>query len=200
MSVERHYCMKMITKEKSLTRRILSAVKESAMTAADVVEVILEMPYGSSYGRMQRAVDRKVWERESEKILKDKQRRVRNLLSKLKREGLVSASNDGFWKITKTGLVRLCQKRNGLPSGHYKKEADSTFKLIMFDIPEKSKQKRVWIRDCLKRMGFKMIQKSVWMGKTKIPEEFIKDLSSLNLVDCVSILEITKFGSLSQLS
>jgi hypothetical protein len=44
-----------------------------------------------------------------------------------------------------------------------------------------------------------MVQKSVWVGKTKIPQDFLDDLFKLKLVDFVEIFEISRTGSLKHL-
>jgi hypothetical protein len=44
-----------------------------------------------------------------------------------------------------------------------------------------------------------MVQKSLWLGKVKIPEEFLVDIRKLSLLDYVEIFEITKTGSLKNL-
>ena len=44
-----------------------------------------------------------------------------------------------------------------------------------------------------------MIQKSVWIGKVKIPKEFLDDLFKLRLIDYIEIFEISKAGSLKNL-
>jgi hypothetical protein len=41
-----------------------------------------------------------------------------------------------------------------------------------------------------------MVQQSFWIGKTKIPQEFIKDLKKMNLIDYVEFFQAEKLGSL----
>ena len=47
-------------------------------------------------------------------------------------------------------------------------------------------------------MNFRILQKSVWIGKVKIPKEFIDDLKELNMINYVEIFEISRGGSLRQ--
>ena len=44
-----------------------------------------------------------------------------------------------------------------------------------------------------------MLQKSVWIGKTILPEELLDDLERLNLLSYVEIFAITKTGTIKQL-
>ncbi len=120
-----------------------------------------------------------------------------SLLNRLKRQGLVEKKGSkigSMWKITKNGLEKL-----GLSK--LKKVIDypivpeNQFKIIIFDISEKEKWKRAWLREALQFLGFTLFQKSVWIGKCKIPESFLTDLKDLNLIDCVHILEIRASGT-----
>jgi len=44
-----------------------------------------------------------------------------------------------------------------------------------------------------------MIQKSVWVGKIALPEEFLRDLHRLQLISYVEIFEVTRAGSLKHI-
>ena len=68
------------------------------------------------------------------------------------------------------------------------------------DIPESERKKRAWLRSALKNLNFKMIQQSVWIGKVRIPEEFLRDLRNMHLTEYVEIFEISKAGSLQQIT
>ena len=68
--------------------------------------------------------------------------------------------------------------------------------IFAFDVPEKEKRKRGWLRTVLRRLDFTMIQKSVWVGKSKIPQEFLEDIYRFKMVDFVEIFEVSKTGSL----
>ena len=83
-----------------------------------------------------------------------------------------------------------------MPTKKYKKEKGEKTAIIIFDIPENERRKRNWVREALKNMDFKMVQKSVWIGKIKIPKEFLNNLEVLELLDFVKIFEISKTGSL----
>lgn len=115
------------------------------------------------------------------------------MLSRLAKEGLVERKK-GKIKITKIGFETVNSSRliplTPLP--------DKKSVLVIFDIPEKISPKREWIREELKRMGFEMIQKSVWKGNVVIPKEFLKNIYNLKLEEYVHIFEVTKHGTLGQ--
>ena len=129
-----------------------------------------------------------------------------SLLYYLKKQGLIEGKKDGrgsLWRIRPAGIEKLSniKKRKifSVSSINYREEPD-TLKIITFDIPTKDDRKRYWLRAVLKRIGSKMLQKSVWFGKKKIPESFMNDLRERGMIDYVHVLAVSKTGSLGALS
>ncbi|KKT29863.1 hypothetical protein A3G55_01625 [Candidatus Giovannonibacteria bacterium RIFCSPLOWO2_12_FULL_44_25] len=125
-----------------------------------------------------------------------------SLLNHLKRHGLVEKRiihNETLWKITLTGIdkLRILKERGGL---HYEPEKDNKLKIIIFDVPEKEKWKRAWLRDALRQLDFRILQKSVWVGKSKIPEAFLEDLRYRRLLNYIHVLEVSKTGTVVELT
>jgi CRISPR/Cas system-associated endoribonuclease Cas2 len=132
--------------------------------------------------------------------------RFNSMLSKLEKDGLIEKIGKRakrHFKITNTGTKKINTlrkfKKIALPSKKYKKEKSKKTSIIIFDIPEKEKRKRDWLRLAISNMGFELIQKSVWMGKVIIPVEFLKTIRDINIIEYVEIFEITKQGSLKSL-
>ena len=129
--------------------------------------------------------------------------RLYDTLMRLKRDGLIEKSNNNFWRITKRGRMKrkeMSSEKNYLPSVHaHQSEKSLTWSIIIFDIPEKQRLKRNWLRKVLRHLTFRMLQESVWIGKVNIPRTLIEDLHKLHLLEYVEILAITKQGSLRQL-
>jgi DNA-binding PadR family transcriptional regulator len=134
-----------------------------------------------------------------------------SLLNQLKNQGLIEKKkendkNGSIWKITKKGLEKLnLMKTKNLFSIrkaniNFKKQPDDKIKVIIFDIPEKERHKRAWLRMVLISLGFSLLQQSVWIGKNKIPERFIFDLRERGMLDFVQIFEVSKKGTIKQLS
>lgn len=124
------------------------------------------------------------------------------LLNYLKKQGFIESKKKGrsaLWKITVAGLKKL-KFLNKLNMPDYKTETDDKFKIIIFDIPEKERKKRAWLREVLKMLGFKMLQFSVWIGKNKIPERFLEELRNKQMLSYIHILEINKSGTLKTLN
>ncbi|TAK57498.1 CRISPR-associated endonuclease Cas2 [Patescibacteria group bacterium] len=53
--------------------------------------------------------------------------------------------------------------------------------LITYDIPHNKKIERDWFRRQLKRLGFSMIQKSVWVGQSPLPADFIAYVKTIGI-------------------
>ena len=82
----------------------------------------------------------------------------------------------------------------------YAGDAAKQFTIVTFDIPERERRKRDWLRGALRNLGLAMVQKSVWIGKVKIPGELVEDMKSMRILDFVEIFEISKTGSLQQVT
>ena len=185
-----------------ITTKVLEKLSEGAMVSAAIFIGIMELGYGASYSKMQKNIDKALEELQKTEGISEFQRKKHNfhlILSKLKREGLVQ-KKENKWFITSAGKEKLSKLLKRLPRHKYSKEADSTVKIIIFDIPEKEQRKRAWLRRRLQELGFKILQKSVWMGKVKLPEEFLEDLREYEVFPYVDIFAVTKSGSVRVVS
>lgn len=121
----------------------------------------------------------------------------------LKRDGLI-AEQQGKFSLTGLGFAKLKQlqqrRATAMPEPKYEQAPTNELKIVMFDIPEKIAQKRFWLRSALKNLNYRMLQKSVWAGKTKIPESFMNDARTLGLLPHIQILAVTKTGSLRSIA
>jgi hypothetical protein len=137
-------------------------------------------------------------------LLKKEKHKFYSLLSQLKKQGFIEKEkkkNKIYWKITTLGEKRFEKLKNlyRFPRKDYKKEKDNGINIIVYDIPEKKRGVRDWLRDSLVALGFVILQKSVWLGKSKLPEEFLKSLADLGIIDYVHVFRITKIGSIKEL-
>jgi len=188
------------------TLAILEIIKDIGTGLADLAEAFLRSPYGSSYARLEYTLKKVREERIERARGVEPQRRARErfykLFYKLKEDGLIKddRAGRGFLSLTLKGKARLgvLKKRaeNYLPPPNYPKEVGNKFVIVIFDIPERERRKRGWLRSALRNLSFRMTQKSVWLGQAKIPKAFLEDLHRLKLVDCIEIFEISKGGNL----
>jgi len=190
--------------------KILETVEDAAISMVDLFEVISSSGYGASRSKLEYELSKQRGKRAEKLVEREFKRQQKqkyyNFIRYLKKNGLIDEKkNEGkkILSITKKGREKFLflkkQNKDFLPEILYQKEEGSKFIIIIFDIPEIDKRKRNWLRAVLRNLEFKMIQKSVWMGKIKIPKDFLSDLHEINLVNCVEIFEISKTGSLERL-
>jgi len=197
-------------KRGEITLKLLEFVAEQATEMGDVLAVMFELRKGQGIGTLNYKLEHRRLSRrinppesiETKRIIN----RYRVLFSQLKSQGLIvkTRNRDKFLVsitpkgVAKIRLLRRCfEEQLSMPP--YKAPREKAAIILSFDIPEAQRRKRVWLRAVLKRLRFQMIHQSVWLGKNKLPEEFISDLERLNLVNYVEIFEINKAGSLARI-
>ncbi len=180
----------------SFTGNILNTLKEEALTSADLIIAIITSDYGASWRRIESKARNIAKNREHLLEELEERHKFYNVLSRLKRDGLIIKDNKK-WSLTKLGEIKTAKQKK--LDQKYEKEDDKTFKIITFDIPETRRVERRWLRKALGELGFKYLQKSVWLGKVKIPQEFLEDLNNRRIFNYLHILEITKLGSVVEL-
>ena len=61
--------------------------------------------------------------------------------------------------------------------------------IVAFDIPERFKKERHWLRGELRGLGFEMLQKSVWFGSAPLPIGFVETLGTLRLLEFIKFFD-----------
>ena len=64
--------------------------------------------------------------------------------------------------------------------------------LVIYDIPETRKKDRDWFRRQLKNFDFVMIQRSVWVGPSPLPVDFLNYLKTIGLKDKFKTFKLAK--------
>lgn len=175
---------------------LLERLALTALGLSDLCHVLLTTPYITSgivdkkMGWLERMRNRA----ESEAI---ERRRVIVWLSKLKHDGFVEQKNL-MWRLTEIGRHELnrLRRRVGLAMVYAKPVKSDMVKIVSFDIPEKMRGHRNWLRFALKNLRFRMLHKSVWIAKVALPEVFIKEIQLRKLTDYIEIMGITKQGTM----
>jgi len=206
------------------TLQILETIGEATIDAADLLTAFLNTGYGASVLRIeyerfklqkqrrQRQIEQ---EKQKEKILLEKKRRQRfyEMINRLKKDGLIKEipkKDKKLIRLTLKGKNRLIILKNKIenalpdPSSfkdkRFRDNKNNRFIVVTFDIPEIERPKRDWLREVLGNLGLKFLQKSVWVGTIKIPEELLECFKQLQLVEYVEIFEINKTGTLKQIT
>ena len=95
----------------------------------------------------------------------DRDREVRRLLRHMKRLETITIEEDGGYKIriTDKGKARFRKVQFDNLTIPAQSKWDGKWRLVIFDVPEKYGASRRALTEKLQIMGFKMLQKSVWV-------------------------------------
>lgn len=113
-------------------------------------------------------------------------------LAYMRKKGLLEYDDEKI-KITREGRQYIKRKFDSLQQFYCKFEKDAPKNLIvMFDIPETRKAEREWLRWHLKKFNYAMIQKSVWVGPSPLPKEFLQYVNKIGIKDGLKIFKLAK--------
>jgi DNA-binding transcriptional regulator PaaX len=116
---------------------------------------------------------------------------ARATLTRLRKQGLVIKGKDK-WQITPEGKELLKSKGNQIKrffptKGKLKGEKKL---IVIFDIPEKKRKYRDWLRSELIGFGFELVQKSAWFGPA-LPKEFIEYLEEVHILQYIRFFKVS---------
>ena len=113
-------------------------------------------------------------------------------LSYMRQAGLLESTDIGL-KVTPKGQKYVKRKIDSLKQFNFKFEKDAPKNLIvMFDIPEIQKAEREWLRWHLKKFNYSMIQKSVWVGPSPLPQDFLDYIKTIKIKDGLKTFKLAK--------
>ena len=64
--------------------------------------------------------------------------------------------------------------------------------LVLYDIPEDKKKERDWFRRQLRSFDFDMIQRSVWVGPSPLPKDFLAYVKTIGLQNEFKIFKLAR--------
>lgn len=181
----------------------LQKLSEASLEVGELIFVIATSPYGTSSAGFEYNLRRRQNARAVSRLRKEERKKYYNLIFRLRRDGLIREK-----KVFGKHLVAISEKgkrklkaitpafADRLPPPAYLKRPGEATIIISFDVPEKYRRKRDWLRQALRRLGFSKLHQSVWGGKQKIPKDFLRDLRTLDLLHCVEIFSVTGKGTL----
>ncbi len=73
----------------------------------------------------------------------------------------------------------------------FKKDSPKNL-IVMYDIPHVMKKERDWFRRHLKKFNYEMIQKSVWVGPSPLPKNFLEYLKEIKIGDNFKTFKLAK--------
>ncbi len=143
------------------------------------------------------------WEviREGQKVAKEliNKAYLRKSIKKLQKYGIVEEKS-GVLEFTKKG-VNLAKRIMGYKNVLDKKW-DGKYRIVIFDIPEKQRKDRNWLRGELYFLKYKQLQKSVFISKFPLTPEIIKEIKKreidkgVNYILAEKIYDIQKMKNL----
>jgi len=159
--------------------------------------------YHSAYGNLRRYSRSGRPQRSKEEtkadLEKEERQKFHNLLYQLQKQGFIekkkSEDKKTLWKLTSKGLERSKELKNKkllTPLKSVDRKKKDYQKIVVFDVPENQKKKREWLRNTLVNFNFSMLQKSVWIGDSQLPEDFFHSLKELNLLPYIHIFAVNK--------
>ena len=118
---------------------------------------------------------------------------LRGTMSRIEKDGLLEYDKDFYLQITPKGKNYIQRKIDSLKQFDSKFSKDEPKNLIvMFDVPEAKKAEREWLRWQLKKFNYVMIQKSVWVGPSPLPKDFLDYIESINLKESLKTFKLAK--------
>ncbi len=191
-----------------ITEKILDLLYELGSVSSDVFFT----DYHTSYKKMWRRIygvktkEQRKQDQEFETGKQERKERQRflNMLCYLHENGLVERKENKHrkskWRITHRGIEKLKflkkKQRSKLEPFSAETVKEDALKIVIFDIPESEKRKRNWLRRSLQNLNFFMLQKSVWIGKSKLPEKFLEKLQELKILSFVHIFTVHEKGTI----
>jgi CRISPR-associated endonuclease Cas2 len=111
-------------------------------------------------------------------------------VSRLRNNGyiqIVKKNNQKFLRLTQSGELSILMQKAKI---HKEKIWDRKWRILVFDIPENSKEKRALLRYLLKRNNFFKLQASVYITPYSFNREAIIYLKNSGLMDYIRILRV----------
>lgn len=189
--------------------KILDGLTDLALAVPDMIGAILDAGYGASMSKIDYHYNRTISganhgaNRESRRR---EYQRYSMMVRYLREQGMLAERRSGEVLkvyITKKGRQKLArmrlERRNDKPGYGYEKSPGKKVIIVTYDIPEKQRKDRDWLRAILQRIGLKAMQQSVWIGKVAIPRLLIEDIAVRRMTGFVEIIEVGGTGTFQRL-
>ena len=121
-----------------------------------------------------------------------------NECSSLQKRGFVKKINEEYF-ITMKGEEFLENGKDPLKkfSSAFTKDTPKDL-LVIYDISEEKKREREWFRFQLRKFHFIMIQRSVWVGPSPLPKEFLIYLKQIKINESFKTFRLAKGYEISK--
>lgn len=168
----------MARKELTATSKFLIAL----LTTGEALSYVIGSPYGI----------RRRWQGKPTAF-----RTAMYLLAKRGVIKMVDKDNERFIRLTKKGQLEALMLKAKIPGTS--KKWDGKWRLVVFDIPEDSHQKRDQLRSLLKLHGFYKLQASTYIHPQPLHRDAIAYLRESHLIEFIRIAKIEEMDNDSDL-
>jgi len=161
----------------------------------DLIDKIIPEKYGLPFSDFN--IFRDEWTNENKKKYEKEKNKKRFtwLIRRLKQEGCLRTlkiKNESSIIITSRGLDRIF--KTGLKLTAKEPRKDGKWQMVLFDIPESKRMGRDCFRNGLQYLGYRMLQKSIWVCQYDVMQETKNLIKRYNLKEYTEILLIQKIG------
>jgi len=162
---------------------LFGLMEHGASTLIDLLE--LKHSKMGMAGAIEKGLRRKSFWDYYRELKELKENSAQTILWRLRKKGLVE-KKEKCYRLTFLGLnfVKKFQEKNT------EKPWDDKWRIIMFDIPEKRRKDRNWLRTQLINLEYKLLQESVFIGKQPFKEDFFEELTNRNLYQYIRLLTV----------
>lgn len=121
------------------------------------------------------------------------ERAVCNSFYSLKKAGHLEVGKDGVLRITQGGEkhLRRAPVYHTIFKSPFTKDSVKNL-LVIYDIPSEHTSERDWFRRQLRIYGFSMVQRSVWVGPSPLPPDFLAYVKEIGLKDTFKTFKLAK--------
>lgn len=120
---------------------------------------------------------------------RDRQREISRVFSYMKHRQLISDEYEHGLVVTKKGLARLQKRDFDQLSIAAQRKWDRRWRLVFFDIPESHKHGRDALTSKLRNLGFRPLQRSVWIYPFPCYDEIVIVCDAFGVRQFVSYIE-----------
>lgn len=126
------------------------------------------------------------------------EQQFRQACARLERDGLLLKEARGKWRIAARGktaikkIITTISRRTTYPQP----PTGLASTIVIFDIPEKERDKRTLVRAELRALEFKPLQKSVWMGNMGLPKTCLSYFRTIEALPYIHVFSINRHGTI----
>jgi len=156
---------------------------------------VLPQKYGLPFSSFNIFRDEWTSENKNKYLRKQSRKKFALLVYRLKKQGYLKnlkIKDNSAIAITQQGLDKILRINFKLMDKKIRK--DNKWQMVLFDIPEEKRRSRDLFRNELKYLGYKNLQKSIWVCPYDTLEETKDLIERYNLGNWVELLLVNKIG------